>query len=751
MLISGFAQIRDLNALPPEKKVELAQKLIKNGGYYAAIDQLNELVQAHPDNLYYIFELAEAYFNARDYVNSEHWYEKIVNHKEKMLHKTQQLSVSTFRYAESLKYNAKYEQAREIFQLYVNENLPSPLGTHYNSWAKNEVLSCEFALNHYQHRKHADVNNLGPKINSAYSDFSPLLKNEKTLIFSSIQKDSVISANYDDLHYEHTKIYKANSEDSVWQTPTLLASVNSDFEHNGNGSFSPDGKRFYFSRCRNVEGSIRCQIYVSNISDKGMSKPKPLDGHVNHAKHSSTHPYYVKIHKSKINHIKDHISSKTVIENEYEEVLYFASDMSGSHGGMDIWHSVIDKNGKAGSPMNCGQLVNSSRDEITPYYDTDNHVLYFSSNYHFGFGGYDIFRSVGGHNNYGNPENLSIPVNSNLDDTYYKLHLNNKFKGFISSNRPGGMALKSPTCCDDIYSFQYFQPTIMVLTVIDSATNKVLKDVKIKLIVKSSRYEDIPDSLLFNTDSEAMDKLEVKTDTSLIENLPIAKKPREFYVLDAKNIILVSLEKEGYENARAMIKTNNLGQIDSLHIVRGDFYKEGEGKFETLKIIMGAKGFKKATAENVIQDVTVSTLQKEFAKATKKEKSLDTLTKQKISVVEFPLIIHFQFNMIEILEKDQPILDSLVEILKDDPKIMIDFTTHTDWIGSDDYNMKLSYRRADFIKNYISLKGISQSRIKGRGLGETVQIAPNANPDGSDNPEGRQLNRRTNVKLISGR
>ena len=65
--------------------------------------------------------------------------------------------------------------------------------------------------------------------------------------------------------------------------------------------------------------------------------------------------------------------------------------------------------------------------------------------------------------------------------------------------------------------------------------------------------------------------------------------------------------------------------------------------------------------------------------------------------------------------------------------------------------MKLSYRRADFIKNYISLKGISQSRIKGRGLGETVQIAPNTNPDGSDNPEGRQLNRRTDIKLISGR
>jgi outer membrane protein OmpA-like peptidoglycan-associated protein len=299
----------------------------------------------------------------------------------------------------------------------------------------------------------------------------------------------------------------------------------------------------------------------------------------------------------------------------------------------------------------------------------------------------------------------------------------------------------------------------MVLEVVDAISGAALKDVQLKISVKSMPYKDMPDSLLFSISDEAMDKMVAKTDTSLLENLYMSNKPHKFYTLDAKNIIHVSVEKRGYEKASTLVRTNSDGMVDSVHIEKGNIKKIGNNRFVTLKLAIAPLSGQ-MVAEKVKKDTTrsKSSLHKEFTKAKKRQNkelpdvddaTMATKGSSQVHVVEFPLTIHFQFNTVDIVEADQPILDSLVEILKTDPRIKIDFTTHTDWFGSDEYNMKLSYKRATFIKNYIALKGISLKRISGHGLGETIHVAPNAYPDGSDNPEGRQLNRRTNIKLIT--
>jgi outer membrane protein OmpA-like peptidoglycan-associated protein len=72
---------------------------------------------------------------------------------------------------------------------------------------------------------------------------------------------------------------------------------------------------------------------------------------------------------------------------------------------------------------------------------------------------------------------------------------------------------------------------------------------------------------------------------------------------------------------------------------------------------------------------------------------------------------------------------------------------HTDWFGTDEYNMVLSENRALSAYKYLIDKGISQDRIVNRWFGESMPAVPNANPDGSDNPENRQLNRRVEIKV----
>ncbi|RMG83714.1 MAG: OmpA family protein, partial [Bacteroidetes bacterium] len=91
---------------------------------------------------------------------------------------------------------------------------------------------------------------------------------------------------------------------------------------------------------------------------------------------------------------------------------------------------------------------------------------------------------------------------------------------------------------------------------------------------------------------------------------------------------------------------------------------------------------------------------------------------------------------------------TLYKILVENPKIIVEISSHTDSKGDDEYNMKLSQRRAESVVNYLIKKGIEKERLHAKGYGETKPIAPNVNPDGSDNPEGRAKNRRTEFKII---
>jgi peptidoglycan-associated lipoprotein len=111
--------------------------------------------------------------------------------------------------------------------------------------------------------------------------------------------------------------------------------------------------------------------------------------------------------------------------------------------------------------------------------------------------------------------------------------------------------------------------------------------------------------------------------------------------------------------------------------------------------------------------------------------------------------IYYDFDRADIREDAAQELDKLVQILLDNPDIQIELSAHTDNRGSAAYNQRLSQQRAESAVNYIVSKGIEASRITAKGYGASQPIAPNSNPDGTDNPDGRQLNRRTEFKVIS--
>lgn len=110
--------------------------------------------------------------------------------------------------------------------------------------------------------------------------------------------------------------------------------------------------------------------------------------------------------------------------------------------------------------------------------------------------------------------------------------------------------------------------------------------------------------------------------------------------------------------------------------------------------------------------------------------------------------IYYDFDKATLRPQSLIVLDTVVSIMQDNPNIIIEMSAHTDSKGKDAYNMKLSQRRAQSCVDYLSSKGISSSRMIAKGYGETKPIAPNTQPNGKDNPDGRQLNRRTEFKVL---
>ncbi|WP_207495240.1 OmpA family protein [Aridibaculum aurantiacum] len=119
--------------------------------------------------------------------------------------------------------------------------------------------------------------------------------------------------------------------------------------------------------------------------------------------------------------------------------------------------------------------------------------------------------------------------------------------------------------------------------------------------------------------------------------------------------------------------------------------------------------------------------------------------------VEKPVLmnnIFFEFDRYKLLPTSYPKLNELVALLKEYPKAEVEIGAHTDGLGDDSYNMQLSELRAKSVVEYLVTQGIEEGRLRAKGYGETMPVAPNKTASGKDNPEGRAKNRRVEFKVL---
>lgn len=112
--------------------------------------------------------------------------------------------------------------------------------------------------------------------------------------------------------------------------------------------------------------------------------------------------------------------------------------------------------------------------------------------------------------------------------------------------------------------------------------------------------------------------------------------------------------------------------------------------------------------------------------------------------------VHFDFDKSNIRKDAEAELTKAIDFLRKYPDARVELEGHADSIGTEEYNHRLSHKRAESVRQYLIEKGaVKEEKISAKGYGESRPIAPNKTNDGKDNPAGRAENRRAEILIMS--
>ncbi len=425
--------------------VKAGDQAIEQSDYYAAMYYFENALERKPNDLPTLYKTAEAarLFNA--YEEAVKYYTKVVKKD-----KTGLFPLAYFWLGKMTKQMGDYEGAIKYFEDYLNQPGGDP---PYLAKARTEITSCEQAQLALQSPAEVDVVQMNKRINTAYSEFGAYQSGD-TLYYTSYRYDKKAKGNVPERKISKVLISIRGSKGR-----TLRRGFNSDEKHTAHTTFNSDQSRIYYTVCDFVEESaaIRCQLFFREKDSRKRWKSSglALPGSINMPGFTATHPS---------------IGYDSILQTE---VLYFVSDRPGGKGGLDIWWSTWDQEkNKFSDPKNLEQ-INTTADDITPFFHQASQILYFSSEGYDGLGGFDIYQTNRGPE-WGRVEALKPPINSSYNDIYYFLNQDGE-TGYLSSNRLGSFYLdrRNKTCCNDIYTFKPKPPTSPVDSVPSPTVTKI--------------------------------------------------------------------------------------------------------------------------------------------------------------------------------------------------------------------------------------------------------------------------------------
>jgi cell division protein FtsN len=407
--------------------LESGDKAFADNDFFAASIYYNQAILQDSIDIQIQYKYAEASRLNYDFEVAERWYKKVfkVDAQGKLF------PDCAFWLATIQKSLGKYKEAKKLFDKYAKKNKKKK-NDYLVLKAQQELAACDYAVTLMATAdKTIDVIHLDSMVNSKVSEYAPVLID--TILYFSSLRDYKDKDKKNDINYN--KIFTAKTRKEQWEKAKELDSLfNKDKVHNANTAFNEDFSTVYITRCeqKNMQ-EFQCEIYFSDFRNGKWATLQKLPSEINMPGSNNTQP------------------AIGFLENE--KVLFFASNRPGGMGKMDIWYSKINNDGSYGKATNAGKKVNSIDDEITPFYCKPCQELFFSSNWHKGLGGFDIFKSDYKKNEFGDPKNLGLPINSSYNDIYFSIS-SKRTQAYLSSNRKGSFFEEKESCCNDIYMFK---------------------------------------------------------------------------------------------------------------------------------------------------------------------------------------------------------------------------------------------------------------------------------------------------------
>lgn len=370
--------------------------------YNLASQTYEEVLKEEKSNSHALARIGDCNYQLNKPDKAVEWYQKAQN--------TNNMEADVpLRLGKALMQTGDYDGARDQFLLYAETD--EKVGRHFANVA-------DYAIKNAKKESQWQVKN--EAINTTAADFGAAFYYSK-VAFNSARTDLVPSGKPSpDMLGGNTNylfVSQRNPESELLQKPSFLRADVQNLRNEGPVSFSSNGRRVAFCRNKFISGTrqiaetgMNMSIYIADVEDGTWKNIKAFT--YNGSNYATGFPCL----------------------SPDGNKLIFASTQPGGFGGWDIYVSNWTATGWS-EPRNLGTPLNTPGNEVTPYFDGED--LYFSSDWHEGFGGLDIFRASLGKEDISEVVNLGPGVNSARDD-YGFIFNGNENIGYLTSTRSGG-------------------------------------------------------------------------------------------------------------------------------------------------------------------------------------------------------------------------------------------------------------------------------------------------------------------------
>jgi outer membrane protein OmpA-like peptidoglycan-associated protein/tetratricopeptide (TPR) repeat protein len=714
-----------------------------------------------------------------------------------------------FSLGNAYQYNLEFDQAIRVYDAYIQALGENP-DARRKAHALKSMEECRSGIELVKKPVRVRIDNLGPGVNSKFPDYAPVLSSdENKLIFTSRRENTTggMVDEQDSLFFED--IYITYNIDGEWAPAKNIGKPINKDDHDASINLSADGKKLLIYRPKNGGDIFESTLEGISWSEPRAMKEINTRGYENHATYSPDGRYlfFIAVRTDSsgyggkdiyIAEIDDQGNASnirnagSVINTPYDEdgvffhpdgkTLNFSSKGHSTMGGFDVFKTTWE-NETFGTPANLGYPINSPEDDVFFVLSKDGKRAYFSSYREEGFGDKDIYVM----NFLDDAELLSslqfsIRDTSNEKPVLAKISIRDVATGELMvtretengetlANLPAGKTYEITVNADR------YNPYTEVLEIpLDAGSQVVMRKVEMSKSPQafvSGSVADRSSRIPVRSELEFLDAgtMEVVKGcvTDKTGEYKITLPPGRAYMIRVKasgysllaDSLLIAASSKGEE----LFKSFKLNRLDKsyLSILKGRIFDAATGEVLNAKVNLTEFGgqpvlmyYKPGTYDCMVTNGALLSMvvNLEGYMTYTAQIILPEMAGVQEIVHDIPLVhaekgakivlndIFFDFNKSTLRPNSYKSLNALLTTLKRYPSMTIEISGHTDNVGTMDYNQRLSDNRSSVVKEYLVRNGISAKRIGAYGRSFRQPIASN------DSALGRQLNRRTEIKIL---